>query len=113
MDLRGPMCTKSKSEKKYVLVVVDDFSRCSFVSFLREKSKTIKILKTFCIRIQVEKGRSVMRIRNDRETEFDNVDIDHFCEPKEILLELHFACIQLLDRNCMLNHMKKLCQTFL
>ena len=38
MDLMGPMHTKSRGGKRYVLVVVDDFSRYSFVSFLREKS---------------------------------------------------------------------------
>ena len=37
MDLIGPMRTKSRGGKRYVLVVVNDFSRYSFVSFLREK----------------------------------------------------------------------------
>ena len=34
MDTMGPMRIESKGGKKYVLVVVDDFSRYSFVSFL-------------------------------------------------------------------------------
>ena len=37
MDLKGPMQTERRGGKRYVLVVVDDFSRYSFVSFLREK----------------------------------------------------------------------------
>ena len=40
----------------------------------------------------------------------ENVDWEDYVTN---MLELHFACIQLLDRNRMLNHMKKLCQTFL
>ena len=36
MDLMGPMRIESRGGKKYVLVVVDDFSRYSFVSFLRD-----------------------------------------------------------------------------
>ena len=42
MDLMGPMHTKSRSGKRYVLVVVDDFSRYSFVSFLRKKYEVIE-----------------------------------------------------------------------
>lgn len=79
MDLMGSMCIESKYGKRYVLVVVDDFSRYSFVSFLREKSKTIKFLKSLYItRIQVEEGYQIVGIRSDKGREFDDVEIDHF-----------------------------------
>ena len=52
------MCTKNKSGKRYVLVVVDDFLRYFFASFLREKFKTIDHLKSLFNRIQVEIGFS-------------------------------------------------------
>ena len=35
----GPMHIESRSGKRFVLVVVDDFSRYFFVSFFKEKSK--------------------------------------------------------------------------
>ena len=35
MDLIGPIQIEGKGDKRYVLVVVNDFSRYSFVSFLR------------------------------------------------------------------------------
>lgn len=79
MDLMGSMCIESKYGKGYVLVVVDDFSRYSFVSFLREKSKTIKYLKSLHItRIQVKEGYPIVGIRSDKGREFDDVEIDHF-----------------------------------
>ena len=65
MDLISPMCTKSRDGKRYVLVVVNDFSRYSFVSFLREKSETIEHLKSLFTRIQVEIGHPIVRIRSD------------------------------------------------
>ena len=61
-----------------MVVDVDDFSRYSFVSFPREKSKAIKHLKSSFNRIQVEIGYPIIRIRSDKGREFDNVKIDFF-----------------------------------
>ena len=51
MDLMGPMHTKTRSGKRYFLLVVDDFLRYSSISFHREKSKTIEHLKYLFNRI--------------------------------------------------------------
>ena len=42
MALMDPMRVESICGKRYVLVVVDDFSRYTLVNFLREKSKATK-----------------------------------------------------------------------
>ena len=65
MDLIGPMWTKNRGGKRYVIVVVDDFSRYSFMNFLREKFEVIEHLKSLFNRIQVETGHSFVRIRSD------------------------------------------------
>ena len=78
------MCIESEGGKKYVLVIVDDFSRYSFVSFLREKYATIEYLKSLYTRIQLEKGHPIVRIRNIKGRKFDNVEIDHFYESNGI-----------------------------
>ena len=52
--------------------VVDDFSRY-FVHFLREKSEAIEHLKFLFNKLQVEIGHPIVRIRSDKEREFDNV----------------------------------------
>ena len=62
MDLMGHLCTNSEGVKRYVLVVVDDFSRYFFVSFLKEKSETIEHLKSLFIRIQGVIGGSSLTI---------------------------------------------------
>ena len=80
MDLMGLMRIESIGGKRYALVVEDDFSRYSFVSILREKSEAIEHLKSLFNRIQVEIGRPSVRIRSDRGREFDNVDVNVFCE---------------------------------
>ena len=80
----GSMQIESQGGKRYLLVVIDDFSRYSFASFLREKLKAIEHLKSLFYRIQVEIDHPIVRIRTNRGKEFDNVDVDLFCEPKGI-----------------------------
>ena len=84
MDLMGPMCIESKGGKRYVLVVVDDYSRYSFVCFLRDKSETLEHLKSLFKRIQIEQGHPIVRIMSNRGREFDNIEVDLFCEYKGI-----------------------------
>lgn len=45
----------------------------------------------------MEKGLPIVRIRSDRGREFDNVDINHFCESKEIKHE--FLALRTLQQN--------------
>nr|GFA77998.1 hypothetical protein [Tanacetum cinerariifolium] len=58
MDLCGPMRVKSVNEKKYILVIVDDYSRFTWVKFLRSKDETldfiIKLLKIIQVGISHE-----------------------------------------------------------
>nr|GEX88807.1 retrovirus-related Pol polyprotein from transposon TNT 1-94 [Tanacetum cinerariifolium] len=53
MDLCGPMRIASINEKQYVLVIVDDYSRYTWVHFLRFKDEAPKVIKTFLKRITV------------------------------------------------------------
>ena len=84
MDLMSSMQLESRGGKGYVLVVVGDFSRYFFVSFLKEKSKAIKNLKSLFNRIQVEIGHPIVKIRSDKGRKFDNMDVDLFSKSKEI-----------------------------
>ncbi|GJV94283.1 retrovirus-related pol polyprotein from transposon TNT 1-94, partial [Tanacetum coccineum] len=40
MDVRGPMRVESNNGKKYILVIVDDYSRYTWTHFLRSKDET-------------------------------------------------------------------------
>jgi len=51
--------------KRYVLVVVDDFSRFTSVNIIREKSNTFESFKELCIKLQREKDRGIVRIRSE------------------------------------------------
>jgi transposase InsO family protein len=80
MDLFGPIAYISIDESKYCLVIVDDYSRFTWVFFLQEKSQTQETLKRFLIRAQNEFGLRIKKIRSDNGTEFKNSQIEGFLE---------------------------------
>nr|GEW42842.1 retrovirus-related Pol polyprotein from transposon TNT 1-94 [Tanacetum cinerariifolium] len=53
MDLYGPIRIASINGKRYILVIMDDYSRYTWVDFLRSKDETPEVIKTFLKRITV------------------------------------------------------------
>ncbi|GJR26921.1 ribonuclease H-like domain-containing protein [Tanacetum coccineum] len=91
MDLFGPTFVSSLMHKKYCLVVTDDFSRFSWVFFLRTKDETSEILKNFIKEIENLVDKKVKIIRSDNGTEFKNHVMDEFCREKGIKREYSVA----------------------
>jgi hypothetical protein len=65
MDLFGLVAYISIGGNKYGLVIVDDYSRFTWVFFLQDKSETQKVLKKFLRRAQNEFDAKVKKIRSD------------------------------------------------
>ena len=84
MNLMGPMQVESLGGKKYAYVVVGDFSRYTWISFIREKSETFEVFKDLCQRLQREKESHVIRIRSDHGKEFENNKFAYFCSSEGI-----------------------------
>ncbi|GJY73211.1 putative ribonuclease H-like domain-containing protein [Tanacetum coccineum] len=87
MDLFGPTSVRSLNHKTYCLVITDDFSRFSWVFFLRTKDETSGILKDFIRQIENQLNQKVKTIRCDNGTEFKNRDFIEFCGSKGIKRE--------------------------
>nr|GFB48277.1 ribonuclease H-like domain-containing protein [Tanacetum cinerariifolium] len=68
MDLCGPMKIASINGKGYVLVIVDDYSRYTWVHFLRSKDEAPKVIIKFLKRISVLLQSFVIIIRTDNGT---------------------------------------------
>ncbi|KAI3685594.1 hypothetical protein L6452_34843 [Arctium lappa] len=84
MDLFGPTNMMSIGKKSYCLVIVDDFSRFTWVYFLRTKDETSGLIKYFVLRVENQTNLRVKVIRSDNGTEFKNNDLNCFCEEKGI-----------------------------
>jgi transposase InsO family protein len=78
MDLFGPVAYLSIGGSKYGLVIVDDFSRFTWVYFLQNKSETQGTLKRFLRKPKVKK------IRSDNGSEFKNLQVEEYLEEERI-----------------------------
>ncbi|GKA54571.1 retrovirus-related pol polyprotein from transposon TNT 1-94 [Tanacetum coccineum] len=61
--------------KKYILVIVDDFSRYTWVYFLHSKDETLEIIKKFIAQAQRNYKAKVCKIHTDNGTEFKNATL--------------------------------------
>ena len=61
---------QSLGEKKYILVVVDDFIRYTWVVLLKDKVKAPEKMIYLCKKLQVEKDTVVARIKSEHGREF-------------------------------------------
>nr|GEY08056.1 hypothetical protein [Tanacetum cinerariifolium] len=71
-DLCGPMRIASINGKRYVLMIVDDYSCYTWVLFLRSKDEAPDVIIKFLKRITVLLQSLVIIIRTDNGTEFKN-----------------------------------------
>ncbi|GJZ64961.1 retrovirus-related pol polyprotein from transposon TNT 1-94 [Tanacetum coccineum] len=80
MDLCGPLRVQSINGKKYILVIVDDYSRFTWVKFLRSKDETPAFVINLLKQLQVGLNKTVRFVRTDNGTEFVNKDLTDYYE---------------------------------
>ncbi|GJT78086.1 retrovirus-related pol polyprotein from transposon TNT 1-94 [Tanacetum coccineum] len=80
IDLCGPMRIQSINGRKYILVIVDDYYRFTWVKFLRSKDEVPEFVIKFLKMIQVYLNATVRNIRTDNDTEFVNQTMKAYYE---------------------------------
>ncbi|GJX95627.1 retrovirus-related pol polyprotein from transposon TNT 1-94 [Tanacetum coccineum] len=91
MDLCGPMHVASINGKRYILVIVDDYSRFTWVRFLRTKDEAPEAIIRCIKNIQVHLNATVRNVRTDNGTEFVNQTLHEFYENVGILHQTSVA----------------------
>ncbi|GJV20073.1 retrovirus-related pol polyprotein from transposon TNT 1-94 [Tanacetum coccineum] len=91
MDLCGLMRVASVNGKKYILFIVDDYSRFTWDKCLRSKYKAPYFIIKFLKMIQVRLKVPVQRIRTDNGTEFVNQTLREYYEKVDISHETFVA----------------------
>ena len=79
MDSFGPFRKPSLGGKSYAYVIVDDFSRYTWVLFLSQKNEAFYEFSKFCNKIQNEKDFTITCIISDHGREFENIDFEEYC----------------------------------
>ncbi|WVZ89702.1 hypothetical protein U9M48_036071 [Paspalum notatum var. saurae] len=79
MDIVGPARVASVSGKWYVLVVVDDFSRFSWVFFMEFKDEAFGFVWDLVLRLRNKSHKAMRAIRSDNGGEFRNSRFENFC----------------------------------
>jgi transposase InsO family protein len=76
MDLFGPTTYTSIGGNKYGFVIVDDFTRYTWVLFLVDKSDVFATFKTFIKKIHNEFETTIKKVTSDNGSEFKNTRVD-------------------------------------
>ena len=84
MDLFGPNSYKSLGGNSFGLVIVDDFSRFTWVFFLDDKLQVQKIFKNFAKKAQNQFEVKIKKVRSNNGTEFKNANVDTFLDEEWI-----------------------------
>ncbi|GJW60676.1 retrovirus-related pol polyprotein from transposon TNT 1-94 [Tanacetum coccineum] len=87
MDLCGPLRVHSINGKRYILVIVDDYSRFTWVKFLRSKDETPILVINLLKQLQVGLNKIVRFVRTDNGTEFVNKNLTDYYERVDITHE--------------------------
>ena len=79
-DICRPMETVSHGGNRYFLTFIDDYSRRTWVYFLKQKSETFEKFKEFKIYVEKHCGRSLKVLRTDRGGEYTSNEFCVFCK---------------------------------
>ncbi|GJW59051.1 retrovirus-related pol polyprotein from transposon TNT 1-94 [Tanacetum coccineum] len=91
MDLCGPMRVARVNGKKYIFVIVNDYSRFTWVKFLRSKDEAPDFIIKFLKMIQVRLKVPVRRIKTNNGTKFVNQTLRKYYEKVGIYHETSVA----------------------
>lgn len=88
IDLCGPTRTKGLNGERYFMFVVDDYSRMTWVTFFREKSKALDNFKVFKSMGENEVDSKIKFLRSNRGGQFTSNEYEKFCENHGIMRHL-------------------------
>ena len=83
-DVCGPIKPSSYGKSNYFLLFIDDFSRKTWVYFLKRKDEVFEAFKIFKALVEKESGCLIKSLRTDRGGEFTSKEFSHFCKENGI-----------------------------
>ncbi|GJV89252.1 ribonuclease H-like domain, reverse transcriptase, RNA-dependent DNA polymerase [Tanacetum coccineum] len=87
-DLCGPITPPTPSGKRYIFLLVDDYSRYMWVYFLSTKDQAFDTFKEFKKTIENELRTTLKMFRTDRGGEFNSSEFTQYCKENGIARQL-------------------------
>jgi len=83
-DVCGPIRITSVGGASYFLTFIDDFSRKSWVYFLKRKSEVFEIFKNFRAHFRTQSGKPIKNLRSDGGGEYISKEFENWLSRKGI-----------------------------
>lgn len=87
IDVCGPLPTKSQGGNRYILVIVDDYSRYICTYFMQNKTDVYKYFVEYVNRYENDLNRKLKKVRSDNGTEFTNKEFENYLNHRGIKRE--------------------------
>lgn len=96
-DLCGPMPVKSLGGSRYIMTLIDDYSRRTTVYFLKNKNEVVHYVKSFINKVERDKNLKIKRFRTDNGLEYCNKELQDFFDKLGIKHER--SCVETPQMN--------------
>lgn len=84
-DVCGAMETKSIAGSQYFLLFVDDYSRMTFIYFLKYKNEVFKRFREFKAMVENQQSKKIKILRSDNGGEFCNGEMENYLTQQGII----------------------------
>lgn len=81
-DLCGPITPNSLGGSRFFMLIIDDYSRMTWVYLLKSKANTFTRFQEWCTEVENQVNHKVKTLRSDNGKEFANSQFDTFCKKK-------------------------------
>jgi transposase InsO family protein len=100
IDSVSPSQVHSMGGKWYILVIVDDYSRYSWVFYLESKDEVFKHFQRLALSLNNEHSNYLKAIHSDNGTEFRNASFNQFCLEHGVDQQFRKICQNSNLKNC-------------
>jgi transposase InsO family protein len=87
-NIYGPMSTTSLSNNVYFILFIDDFSRMTWVYFLKTKSQALSMFRNFKSMAETQSGQKIKVLRTDNGGEYTSKEFNAFHQEVGIVHQL-------------------------
>ena len=85
MDVLGPIIPTGLDEEKYIITILDDYSKLALATSICSKGAVTEIVMDTVSLLENQSGEKVKTIRTDNGTEFVNAVLSGFSRQKGIM----------------------------